>query len=694
MRPFILDTVFSSIRCLNGIGPKTVKLINKLTGGEKMIDVIFHLPSKYIDRCYSPKIANAISGKIATLTVTVEEYIKPQSKNRPYRIKCSDDSGFIYLVYFHAKEAWLKKQLPIGSKRVISGEIEYYHGNLQMPHPDIIGFESEREQIEIVEAVYPMTAGITHKTMSKIMSQALPRIPKLPEWIDKNLLKQQKWDSWYDSLILAHNPKTEADLLPNNTARERLAYDEMLANQLAIALIRKHNKQLNGKSFIDKKNLQKKALAILPFTLTNAQVRSIDEISKDMAEPKRMMRLLQGDVGSGKTIVAFFAMLNAVSCDSQAAIMSPTEILAQQHIKNIQNMAEPLGIKISLLTGKHKGKEREEILKNIKNGNTNIVVGTHTLFQKDVKFKELGIVVIDEQHRFGVKQRLELARKGNRTDMLIMTATPIPRTLNLTAYGDMDISRLDEKPAGRQPIDTRVIVNTKINKIIAGLKKQIDSGVQAYWVCPLVEESEVIDLATAEDRYEQLKEILGPSVGLLHGKMKAEDKDKIMQQFANGDIKLLVATTVIEVGVDVANATLMIIEHAERFGLSQLHQLRGRVGRGNKTSNCILLYDPNIGENGKKRLQIIRNTEDGFLIAEKDLKLRGAGEILGTKQSGMPEFKLANLQFHSHLLRIAHDDAKLIIQKDPEFKTERGKALQNLLYLFEKDDAIKYIQAG
>ncbi len=694
MRPFILDSIFISVRGLTGVGPKTVKLISKLTGGEKIVDALFHLPIKYIDRRYSPKIANAISNKVATFTVTINEHIKAKYKNKPYRIRCSDETGDIYLIYFHAKEAWLQKQFPIGQKRIISGEIEYYHGMLQMPHPDMIGKEKDRKKIEIVEPIYPMTAGLTRKNMTKIIEQSLAKLPKLPEWIDKNLINLKKWHSWDVSLLQAHNPKSEEDLLPNNLARERLAYDEMLANQLAIALIRKYHKKQNGRIFQNDGILQDNTKKIIPFELTNAQSRTIKEINADMYSSKRMMRLLQGDVGSGKTIVAFFAMLNAVACNAQAAIMAPTEILAQQHLENLKNIAQKLGLNLSLLTGKYKGKERSEILKQIKDGSTNIVIGTHALFQDDVIFHDLGLVVIDEQHRFGVKQRLKLTEKGKNTDILIMTATPIPRTLTLTAYGDMEVSRLDEKPLGRKAIITSVIPNTKLQDIVDALKRQINSGAQAYWVCPLIEESEIMDLAAIEDRYKQLYEIFGDKLAILHGKMKAKEKEHNMQKFVNGEVKLLVATTVIEVGVDVKNATIMVIEHAERFGLSQLHQLRGRIGRGEKQSNCILLYDTNIGDIAKKRLQIIKNSEDGFLIAEEDLKLRGAGEMLGTKQSGFAEFKLTNLQFHSHLLQIAHDDAKLILNNDPNLKSDRGKALKTLLYLFEKNDAIKFISAG
>jgi len=694
MRPFILDPIFTSVRSLKGVGPRTAKLIEKLTGSEKLVTLLWHLPLRFIDRRFAPTIANAPSGKIVTLTAQVEKHIPAPTRARPHRVRCTDGTGAVDLVYFHAKGNWLNTQFPIGETRVISGEVEHFHGMLQMPHPDLIGTEEEREKIEIVEPVYPMTAGLTHKTMHKIMTQVLPHVPSLPEWIDDSLLKREDWPSWKDAIEKAHTPDDEADLLPNEISRTRLAYDELLANQLAIALVRNFTREQDGRAFPVSDEMTENARAALPFTLTGAQDRAIDEINQDMAEPYRMLRLLQGDVGSGKTVVAFFAILNAVANGAQGALMAPTEILAQQHAHNIRPFADELGLKVQILTGRHKGKKRTEILEQIADGTAQIIIGTHALFQDDVIFKDLGLAVVDEQHRFGVHQRLKLSDKGNGTDILVMTATPIPRTLTLTAYGDMEVSRLDEKPAGRQPIDTRLISNERLQDVVEGLQRKIASGARAYWVCPLVEESEIIDLAAAEERYKLLQNIFGERIGLLHGRMKSKEKDEIMQRFAAGELDLLVSTTVIEVGVDVPEATLMIIEHAERFGLSQLHQLRGRVGRGKEQSACILVYDRKIGEIGRKRLQTIRKTEDGFVIAEEDLKLRGAGELLGTRQSGLPEFKLANLNEHHRLVQIARDDAKLIIMKDAKLQTERGQALRTLLYLFERDNAIQYLRSG
>ncbi len=694
MRPFILDPLFASVRSLKGIGPRTGKLLETLTGSEKIAALLWHLPVRFIDRRFTPKIADVPNHSIVTLTVKIEQHTPPSSRGRPYRIRCTDGSGIIDLIYFHAKGAWLEAQYPVGATRIVSGEAEYFHGRLQMPHPDMTGTEAERHQIEIIESVYPMTAGLTHKTMHKMVTQALEDLPDLPEWQDAALLKRENWPGWKDAVIKAHHPESESDLSPRRLERERLAYDELLANQLAIALVRRHNRRQGGRALPPCPDTFAKMRAALPFTLTGAQERTLEEINTDMRDPVRMLRLLQGDVGSGKTVVAFFAMLNAVTNGAQAALMAPTEILAQQHIKTITAFADALGIETAVLTGRHKGKTRQEILAKIASGDAKIIIGTHALFQDDVVYRDLALAVVDEQHRFGVQQRLTLAAKGKGCDILVMTATPIPRTLTLTAYGDMDVSRLDEKPAGRRPIDTRLVSAARLDEVVAGLQRKISAGARAYWVCPLVEESELIDLAAAEDRYLALQNVFGERTGLIHGRLKAAEKEEIMRRFAAGEIDVLVATTVIEVGVDVPEATVMIIEHAERFGLSQLHQLRGRIGRGEEDSTCILVYDPKIGESGKKRLTVIRNTEDGFVIAEEDLKLRGAGEILGTRQSGMPEFRLVNLHEHARLVPIARDDARLIIEKYPDLKTERGQALKTLLYLFERDSAIQYLHSG
>ena len=696
MRPFALDPALASVRTLAGVGPRIGKLLEGLTG-PRIADLFWHLPTSLIDRRYTPKIAQAENGRIATLLVTIEKHIPSPVRSRPYRIKCRDETGIIDLVFFHVKGNYLEQQLPVGEQRLVSGRVEHFQGMAQMAHPDLIAHPSERENVETVEPVYPLTAGITHKTLNKIIRsglEVLGRVDEWPEWIDPAFSARNKWPSWKAALQAVHHPRDEKDLDPHTPARERLAYDELLANQLAIALVRQNQISQKGRRLPGDDTLINRAIAALPWELTASQKQAVEEIRKDMASEFKMLRLLQGDVGSGKTIVAFFAMLNAVGSGAQAAMMAPTEILARQHAVRLAPLADKLGLKIATLTGRDKGKVRDEILSGIADGSVHIVIGTHALFQKDVTFKDLALVVIDEQHRFGVHQRLELSQKGELADMLVMTATPIPRTLCLTVYGDMEVSRLNEKPSGRKPIDTRLVSLDRIDEVVEGLKRKIAGGSRAYWVCPLVEESEKIDLAAAEERFLKLQETFGSRVGLIHGRLKPADKDRIMEDFAEGRLDILVATTVIEVGIDVKEASVMVIEHAERFGLAQLHQLRGRIGRGEESSTCILLFFPHIGEIARQRLQTIRNTEDGFVIAEEDLKLRGAGELLGTKQSGLPHFRLSDLNIHASLLQAARDDAKLIIHRDPTLTGGRGQALRHLLYLFERDAAVKYLRSG
>ncbi len=483
-------------------------------------------------------------------------------------------------------------------------------------------------------------------------------------------------------------------MLPNSIARRRLAYDELLSNQLALAFIRQKTKQKDGRSFVGDNSLLKKVLSLLPFTLTKAQETALNEINKDQEAPYKMLRLLQGDVGSGKTVVALLSMLKVIESGSQTALMAPTEILAKQHYETISKLCENTPIKVSLLTGKLKAKQKKEIYENLALGDINILIGTHALFTDTVSFKDLGYIVIDEQHRFGVNQRLLLSQKGKNCDVLVMTATPIPRSLLLTAYGDMDYSKITELPKGRKPSKTVVMNTDKIPDVISSLKKKLETKTRAYWVCPLVEESQKLDISAATKRFEMLKHHFGDKVALIHGKMKEQEKDAVMEEFKIGQKTLLVATTVIEVGVNVPEATIMIIEHAERFGLAQLHQLRGRIKRGYEDSYCMLLYSYPISNISKERLNIMKQTEDGFFIAEKDLELRGGGEILGTRQSGFTEFKLADMQYHQDLLLRARDDAKQILQNDPKLETKRGEALRILLYLFEQNEAVKTYLAG
>lgn len=693
-RPFDLDPLFRALTALPGVGPKNAKLFEKLIGGGKIVDLLWHRPVDFVDRRFSPKIKDAPNGVVATLDVRIEKHVPSARRGLPYRVRATDGTGAIDLVFFNAHKDWINKQLPIGSVMLVSGKVEYYQGVAQMVHPDGIAKPEDRATLQTVEPIYPLTAGITNKSVRKAIAGATEIVTPLPEWQDAAFKQKNKFPDWDKAVKALHHPHSEKGILPEHPARQRLAYDEFLANQLALALMRRAARKVNGRAWNNDGHLRKKVMAALPFELTNAQKRSIDEIDKDMHEPLRMVRLLQGDVGSGKTIVAVMAMLNAVECGAQAAIMAPTEILARQHADSVKPWLDAAGVPFVVLTGRDKGKIRKELLEQIANGDAKIVIGTHALFQDDITFNDLGLAVIDEQHRFGVHQRLKLSSKSKGTDVLVMTATPIPRTLTLTAYGDMEVSRLDEKPPGRKPVDTRLLPKEKIDDMVDSLSGQIAKGARIYWVCPLVEESELIDLEAATERYDILKTRFGDKVGLIHGRLKPEEKDDVMARFARGDLSILVATTVIEVGVNVPEATIMVIERAERFGLAQLHQLRGRVGRGAAKSFCFLVYGGPLGDAAKERLKIMRETEDGFLIAEKDLELRGGGEILGTKQSGLPTFRLADLAAHAELLAAARDDTKLVLTKDPELESDRGKALKTLLYLFEQDQAIANLRAG
>ena len=693
MRPEILFPIFAPVTSLKGVGPRIAKLIEGIAGPH-VADLFWHLPSGLIDRRFAPRIADAPSGVIATITVDVVSHHPPPNRRLPYKITCEDETGRMSLVFFHARADYLNNILPEGETRVVSGKVERFNDEIQMAHPDHVGTPAERDKLQAVEPVYPLTQGLSLKVLSKAIGAALPLAPDLPEWLDPAFRKKHSWPAWRESLETLHSPETEDDLSPETPARARLAYDELLANQLALALVRAHMRRQRGRSTTGTGVLRNKVLAALPWRLTDSQSRALDEITADMASDARMHRLLQGDVGSGKTVVALLSMLAAVEDGGQAVILAPTEILARQHLATIAPLAEAAGIRAEILTGREKGRNRDGILARLADGTTSIAVGTHALIQTGVDFGKLTMAVIDEQHRFGVHQRLLLAEKGAAVDILVMTATPIPRTLMLTAYGDMEVSKLSEKPAGRQPIDTRTIPLSRLSEVTAAIRRALETDARIYWVCPLVEESEKIDLSAAEDRAEQLRRQFGDRVMLVHGRMKGADKDKVMAAFAEGSARILVATTVIEVGVDVPEATIMVVEHAERFGLAQLHQLRGRIGRGDKPSTCLLLYGGGMTETARSRLKILRDSEDGFRIAEEDLRLRGAGELLGTRQSGLPEFRIADLTVHDGLLAAARDDAQLILNRNPGLRDERGEALRMLLYLFERDAAVRFIRSG
>ncbi|MEH6524941.1 MAG: ATP-dependent DNA helicase RecG [Sneathiella sp.] len=697
MRPEILFSLFNPVNKLGGIGPRLSKLIEKIAG-PNLIDLLWHLPTGLVTRENLEALSSEYVDREVLLVIDVIKHTPSRNRRVPYRINCLVGDDSLTLVFFNGREDYLRRQLPDGEKRKISGKLEDFNGTFQMTHPDHIATLADESSIPLFEAVYPLTAGLTNQTFIKANRQIFPTLQELPEWNDKSLMKREEWSDWKNSVVKAHSPTSEVDFDRTNPARERLAYDELLANQLALELVRRSMKRKPGRALQGDDTLVSKIRKALPFSLTAAQESALEEIKDDMVAPHRMLRLLQGDVGSGKTAVALLAMVRAVEAGAQATIMAPTEILARQHFASIEPLAAKIGISCVLITGRLKGKKRDAVLTDLANGDVNLVIGTHALFQEDVSFFDLGLAIIDEQHRFGVHQRLALSDKGRKenggVDVLVMTATPIPRTLALTAYGDMDVSVITEKPPGRKPIDTRALSIERLDSVAQGLSRKLETGERIYWVCPLVEESEVLEVAAAEERFEYLKHLYGDQVGLIHGRMKSDLKDQAMQSFMSGDIKILVATTVIEVGVDVPEATVMIIEHSERFGLAQLHQLRGRVGRGGLAGSCLLLYAPPLGETQKARLAIMRETEDGFQIAEEDLRLRGAGELLGTRQSGLPVFRIADLQSHSRLLAIARDDARLILEKDERLHSERGQALRILLYLFERDNAIKYLKSG
>ncbi|HEY4264245.1 MAG TPA: ATP-dependent DNA helicase RecG [Micropepsaceae bacterium] len=693
MRPSILFPLFAEIRTLPGVGPKLERLIAKVAG-PRLVNLIFDLPTGVVDRSYRPKLIEAEPGRIATVDIHVLDHMPPRVKSQPYKIRVSDDTAMMDLVFFRADAKYLTALLPPGTRRLISGRIERFKDRLQMAHPDYVVAPEAATSLPQHEAIYGLTEGLAAKTMAKAVRGALDRVPGLPEWQDPAFLRQRGFDAFHPALMAAHQPAHESDLLPGTMARQRLAYDELLANQLALLLTRARLRAPAGRRIAGDGQRKARAIAALPFALTDGQLSALAEIEADMASDKRMLRLLQGDVGSGKTIVALLALLSAVEAGFQGALMAPTELLVRQHLASLTPYAEAAGLRLAALTGRERGPQRTETLAKLAAGEIDILIGTHALFSDDVAFRDLGLAVVDEQHRFGVHQRMQLQSKGRPADVLVMTATPIPRTLALTAYGDMDVSRITGRPPGRQPVETRVMSAARLDDLIAHLRHALERGERAYWVCPLVEESEKIDLAAAQERAVMLRQILDVPLGLVHGQMKAAERDAAMAAFKAGETRLLVATTVIEVGVDVPEATIMVVEHAERFGLAQLHQLRGRVGRGTGKSSCLLVYHGALGQTAKARLATMRETDDGFVIAEQDLKLRGPGEMLGRRQSGLEEFHLADPIAHADLLAVAHDDAKLILARDPDLKSPRGESLRVLLYLFGRDEAVRYLRTG
>jgi ATP-dependent DNA helicase RecG len=701
MRPALLDPLFAPLSSLPGIGPKLGDLFARLLGHEsiedcRVIDLVFHIPHGIVDRRNQPGIAHAPQGVIVTITGRVDRHQPPPpgKSSMPYRVFLHDETGELALTFFRVKGNWLEKALPVDETVVVSGKVDWFNGRPSMVHPDYMVRLGEADNLPLVEPVHGLTAGLTSKVLRKSVEAALARVPVLPEWIEETLLQRQGFPSAFDAFHRLHDPRDETDLDPQAPARRRVAYDEFLAGQISLALVRQRLGKVAGRPVVATGALSTPVTNALPFSLTGSQQAAIAEILKDMTAEQRMLRLLQGDVGAGKTAVALMAMLAAVEAGGQAVLMAPTEILARQHFATLSRMAAPAGVRIDVLTGRTKGRERDAILERIASGETQIVIGTHALFQDNVAYRDLVLAVVDEQHRFGVHQRLRLTAKGISPHMLVMTATPIPRTLVLAAFGDMDVSKLTEKPAGRKPIQTVVVAQERTGEIVERLRTALAEGKKAYWICPLVEETEESELMSVEERHATLASVFGPAAGLVHGRMSGPEKDAAMEAFKNGETQLLVATTVVEVGVDVPDASIMVIEHAERFGLAQLHQLRGRVGRGAEASSCILLYKGPLSENGRARLSILRETEDGFRIAEEDLKLRGEGELLGTRQSGTPGFLVASLEAHGDLLEIARKDAAYTLERDPELSGERGEAIRTLLYLYRRDEAIRFLRAG
>jgi ATP-dependent DNA helicase RecG len=685
MRPEILNPLFAEVEALKGIGPGLKKPLDRL-GLSRAVDIAFHLPTGWVDRKRVERLDIGDSGRVITITLTATDYRQSGGRG-PFRVHAADTGGdHVSLVYFGGNPGWGRKLFPLGEQRIVSGKLEHYGQELQIVHPDLV-LKPGEEPPAAREPVYPLSEGITSRRLHQLAEQAIARAPALPEWIEPSVIGQRGWRNWRDSLAAVHADPAD------DGARARLAYDEVFANQLALRLVRASTRKRRGQPLQGDGRLR--AMLKLPYTATGAQTRAVAEIEGDMAQQSPMLRLLQGDVGSGKTLVALMALLIAVEAGTQGALLAPTEILARQHHATLRGMLAGTPVNVAILTGREKGRVRDSTLMGLADGSIDILIGTHAIFQQSVNYRRLGLAVVDEQHRFGVSQRLMLSQKAERPPhLLVMTATPIPRTLTLTQYGEMDVSRLDEMPPGRQPIETRVISDERLIEVVEGLGRHIDARGQAYWVCPLVEESEKNDLAAAEERATALRLRFGDRIGLVHGRMKGPEKDAVMAAFADRRLSVLVATTVIEVGVDVPNATLMVIEHADRFGLAQLHQLRGRVGRGEGKSVCLLLRSGQLSETARARLALMRETNDGFRIAEEDLRLRGPGEMLGTRQSGEHVFKLASPELLNDLLPVASQDARLLVDRDGGLEGERGQAARLALYLFERDAGVNLLRGG
>ncbi len=692
-RPEALFPLFAEMETLPGVGPKAARAFEALAVTRPK-DLLYLLPHSGVDRALRGSVRDVTPPATLTVEVEIGQHVPPRRKGGPYRVHVRDRKVEFFLVYFHARAEALQRLLPTGQRRLVSGKVELFDGIAQMVHADHVLRLEEAADLPAYEPVYPLSAGLTQRVLAKAVAEALKRLPPLPEWIDGALKVREGWPDWQAALRLAHAPDGPATLAFTHPARQRLAYDELFAHQLTLSIARAQIRRGKGIETRGDGQLREKVLQGLPYAPTAAQVRAVAEIAADMAGPLRMNRLLQGDVGAGKTLVAFQSLLIAVEAGGQGVMMAPTEILARQHFESLAPLARQADVRLELLTGRDRGAERAMKLEDLAAGRIPILVGTHAVFQKDVEFRDLRLAVVDEQHRFGVAQRMELGAKGEAVDVLVMTATPIPRSLALATHGDMDVSVLDEKPAGRKPIRTAMVSVERLDEVVDHLRKAVAEGRQAYWVCPLVEESEIVDYASAEERFRSLRAALGERVGLVHGQMPPAEKDAAMARFVAGETLILVATTVIEVGVNVPNATIMVIERAESFGLAQLHQLRGRVGRGDAASTCLLLYQPPLNETGARRLTTIRDTEDGFRIAEEDLAMRGAGDLIGTAQSGLPRFRVADLERQASLMALAQSDARKLLHDDPGLVGPRGLAAQALLWLMDQDRAIRLMSIG
>ncbi len=696
------EGLYAPLRSLTGLGARGEELLTKLLAKPltppRVIDLLWHLPSGYLDRRLSPSIQDAAPGSVATLLVKPVRYsAAPKGAARaPLRVVSEDESASFDIVFFHGDRNAVRRLLPLNEPRIVSGRVEKYGSRLQMTHPDYILPPAERGKLPAIEPIYPHTLGLTQKFLYRVMGNALGHLPDFSEWLDASLVEAEGWPAFGQALHLLHRPQSLADIAAWPKARERLGFDEVFSAQLAIALVRRGYRQLAGRSLVGDGHLAQKMRAALPYQLTGSQEQALAEIKSDMAAPRRMLRLLQGDVGAGKTVVAALAMAAAVESGVQAAIMAPTDVLARQHLDTLTPLCEAAGISLGYLSGREQGRTRAALLGKLSGGEVQIIAGTHALFQPDVLFHDLGLAIVDEQHRFGVAQRLglqEKARSGD-ADILVMTATPIPRTLLLSVHGDLDVSKLTEKPAGRKPVSTRAMPQSRLEELVQGLHRALGEGAQVYWVCPAVESETTREMTSAEERAAYLRQIFGERVGLVHGRLSGAEKDAAIAAFAARETSVLVATTVIEVGVNVPSATVMIVENAEMFGLAQLHQLRGRVGRGAAQSSCVLLYKAPLSGTAKARLDILRQVDDGFVIAEEDLRLRGGGEVLGARQSGDPGFRLAPWPQAAPLIERAADLSKYILARDPYLKSAQGLAARRCLVLFERDDAMRLLQAG